>query len=122
MKKELAVRDDIETAINANSYENESDTPDWILAKFAMDTLEAASELISARDSWYGISPEPGWCRERIKLSQLIKIWNGIHGRLDTLGFVDLDRAVKAVGVEIENDVSQDQPVAPSVVDGTGGV
>lgn len=114
MEKLIELRDQIGSAINCASYENESDTPDWILAQFAADVLEAGSNLIRARDQWYGITPEPGWCRERIKLSQLIAVWDDIHGRLDSLGFCDLDKALRKQGVLVENDIPQDQPAAPS--------
>lgn len=46
---------EIERTINRYSMENESNTPDWILAVFLCRALESFDEAINARDKWYGI-------------------------------------------------------------------
>ena len=46
--------------INSESVENNSNTPDWILSSFLMDSLKTLETAINLRDKWYGIKPEPG--------------------------------------------------------------
>lgn len=41
-------------AINGCSMENGSDTPDFLLARFLTEQLEAFDRLMRARDEWYG--------------------------------------------------------------------
>lgn len=40
--------------INAYSKENDSDTPDYILASYLMDCLHSFNRTIMARNQWYG--------------------------------------------------------------------
>jgi hypothetical protein len=46
--------DDLEELINKHSLENESDTPDWILAKYIRGCLDAWKDATKSRDQWYG--------------------------------------------------------------------
>jgi len=46
--------------LNCYSRENESNTPDYILAKFMMDCLDAYEMATNRRDKWFGIKPAPG--------------------------------------------------------------
>jgi len=46
-------REDLETLINQHSRENGSDTPDWILAEYLMDCLNAFDLAVSRRSAWY---------------------------------------------------------------------
>ena len=46
----------IKNAINANSKENGSDTPDFILANYMADCLRAFDKCSRAREKWYGKS------------------------------------------------------------------
>jgi hypothetical protein len=46
--------------INEYSKENESNTPDFILAQFIHQSLIAFNEAVNSRDHWYGITPSPG--------------------------------------------------------------
>lgn len=55
----MSLTEEIEAAINRASRENESNTPDWILASYLMGCLEAFEKGIKARDKWYGVSPTP---------------------------------------------------------------
>ncbi len=48
------LRKDIEHAINCNSAENGSDTPDFILAEYLTDCLAAYDRALVAREKWYG--------------------------------------------------------------------
>ncbi len=53
------LRKDIEQAINSNSAENGSDTPDFILAEYLTDCLAAYDRAVTARERWYGRHPVP---------------------------------------------------------------
>ena len=50
----MTLRKEIETAINRNSAENGSDTPDFILAEYLTDCLAAYDKAVSTREAWYG--------------------------------------------------------------------
>lgn len=50
----------IASALNRNSLENGSNTPDFILAEYLTDCLAAFDRAVAARDAWYGIAPSPG--------------------------------------------------------------
>jgi len=45
------LRKEIQLAINRNSAENGSNTPDFVLADYLMDCLEAYNKSVTARDS-----------------------------------------------------------------------
>ena len=50
----------IESVLNVACAENESNTPDWILANYLMCCLKAFNEAAQQRDKWYGVHLEPG--------------------------------------------------------------
>ena len=50
------LQDAIEEAINRNSGENDSNTPDFILAAFLMDCFDAFTKCSRDREQWYGKS------------------------------------------------------------------
>ena len=50
----MSLRKDIETAINRNSVENNSNTPDFLLAEFLMGCLAVFDQTVVAREKWYG--------------------------------------------------------------------
>jgi hypothetical protein len=45
---------DLEKLINNYSLENENDTPDFIIADYLIECLDNYSNIIKARDKWYG--------------------------------------------------------------------
>ena len=51
-KKELM------SLINKASRENESNTPDFILAEFMMGCLIAGEQLVKERDKWFNVKLE----------------------------------------------------------------
>ena len=51
---------ELETLLNGYSEENESNTPDFILAKFMLSCLENFNVATRCRDRWYGVHLEPG--------------------------------------------------------------
>lgn len=52
---------ELEELINRHSLENDSNTPDFVLAAFMQRCLDAYTMATNRRDKWYGINPEPGW-------------------------------------------------------------
>ena len=47
------LRKEIEQAINKNSLENGSDTPDFILAEYLTDCLKAFDKAVVRREEWF---------------------------------------------------------------------
>lgn len=47
---------EIREAINRNSKENQSDTPDYILARYLVSCLDSFSIAVHDRDVWYGFN------------------------------------------------------------------
>ncbi len=52
--------DELTTLLNCYSEENESNTPDFMLAKFMLSCLEAFNVATRERDRWYGVHLAPG--------------------------------------------------------------
>jgi hypothetical protein len=53
--------EELQHLLNMHCVENESNTPDFILAQYLRNCLDAWLEATRARDSWYDITPRPGW-------------------------------------------------------------
>jgi hypothetical protein len=53
-------RDELESLLNRNSCENESNTPDWILANYLSSCLAAFDAAVRKREEWYGRDPNRG--------------------------------------------------------------
>lgn len=51
--KHVSLRVEIEHAINRCSAESGSNTPDFILARFLTDCLEAFDTAVTVRTAWY---------------------------------------------------------------------
>ena len=45
---------ELEQLINKHSLENESGSPDFILAEYLLDALDAYNDAIKKREAWYG--------------------------------------------------------------------
>lgn len=53
--------DEIQAVLNRHSRENQSQTPDFILAQFLASALDAYEVAVNSRDSWYQLSqPQAG--------------------------------------------------------------
>jgi hypothetical protein len=50
---------ELEHLINRHSVENESDTPDFILAQYLRGCLDVWDHTIRERDRWYNFQPWP---------------------------------------------------------------
>lgn len=48
---------ELSALINKHSIEDESNTPDYILAQYIRKVLSAYNECIISRDEWYGFNP-----------------------------------------------------------------
>ena len=56
----MTLRKKLEEAINSVSAENDSNTPDFILADYMMACLAAYDCATVRRDEWYGLKPAVG--------------------------------------------------------------
>lgn len=53
MTKHSQLRTEIEKLINQQSLENESNTPDFILAEYLVDCLRIFDKAVNKRAEWY---------------------------------------------------------------------
>jgi hypothetical protein len=53
-KKDGDFKKELESLINKYSKENDSNTPDFILAQYMSDSLGAFDKAVRSRESWYG--------------------------------------------------------------------
>jgi hypothetical protein len=51
---------ELESLINRHSLENGSNTPDFILAEYLRDCLDAFDIAVTKRSDWYGRHDRPG--------------------------------------------------------------
>lgn len=51
---------ELASLLNRNSKENESNTPDFILANYLLDCLGAFNRVTVNRDKWWGFVPKIG--------------------------------------------------------------
>ena len=50
----MPLQKELESLINCHCAENESDTPDFILAAYLSDCLAAFNRSVNMREAWYG--------------------------------------------------------------------
>lgn len=58
-EKRIRVAKDIAAVLNKHSVENDSNTPDYILAAYLMDCLQGYADAVRCRDEGYGIKTLP---------------------------------------------------------------
>jgi hypothetical protein len=51
---------ELEQLINKHSVENQSNTPDHILAAYILECLQAFNRATALREEWYGRKNRPG--------------------------------------------------------------
>lgn len=51
---------DLAKLINSYSREGESNTPDFLLASYMRQCLDAFNNITKARDAWYDVALSPG--------------------------------------------------------------
>ena len=56
----MSLETDLSSLLNRYSRENDSNTPDFILASYLLKCLNAYEAATVQRDRWYGIAPCPG--------------------------------------------------------------
>lgn len=54
----MSFKEDLEDLINRHSIENDSNTPDFILANYLNNCLINFADAVNARDCWYGKNPK----------------------------------------------------------------
>ena len=54
---------ELELLINKQSRENGSDTPDFLLAEFLSNCLDAYETAVNSRDKWFGVDM---WTHDKI--------------------------------------------------------
>lgn len=50
---------ELESLINRHCIENESNTPDFVLALYIRGCLDAFNQAVKQRELWYGRDPRP---------------------------------------------------------------
>ena len=55
--EKLTFQEELENLINKHSQENGSDTPDFILARYMNDCLDAYNTAVKSRDKHFGYDP-----------------------------------------------------------------
>lgn len=53
-QQQAQFRNDLQGVLNRHCMENESNTPDYILADYLIECLRALDKTINQRESWYG--------------------------------------------------------------------
>lgn len=48
---------ELSALLNRACLENDSNTPDYILAEYLMDVLDAYARVTTKRDEWWGLKP-----------------------------------------------------------------
>jgi len=56
-QEELNFQESLERLVNRFSVENESNTPDFILAEYIRGCLDSWNAAVKSRDAWYGFKP-----------------------------------------------------------------
>lgn len=61
----MVFKEELQFLINKNSKENDSNTPDYILAMYLNDCLNAFNVATQLREAWYGRSTTTGEINEK---------------------------------------------------------
>ncbi len=56
----MTFQEELQRLINRHCAENNSNTPDFVLAKYLSDCLQAFDRAVVRRDRWYGVELRPG--------------------------------------------------------------
>ena len=56
---DLTFEKELEHLINRYSFENPSNTPDFILAQYMKGCLDVFNTAVQQRENWYGRDPRP---------------------------------------------------------------
>lgn len=67
MSTKVEFKKELEQLINRFSLENDSDTPDFILAGYIQGCLETYTETVKKRDEWFGFKPWENLLHDAVK-------------------------------------------------------
>jgi len=59
-KKETKFKKELSSLLNCHCVENESNTPDFILAQYLIGCLRSFETAVQQREKWYDTYLEPG--------------------------------------------------------------
>ena len=59
----MSLLTELETVINRYSVENQSDTPDFILAEYLQGCLDNYAVTVKKRDKWFGVDM---WAKDKL--------------------------------------------------------
>lgn len=57
LEKEISLEKELSALLSKYSVENESDTPDFILAAYLLSCLDTYNLTVKARDKWFDFDP-----------------------------------------------------------------
>lgn len=57
-EKRVALHKGIQTLVNSLSLENESNTPDWVIADYLVECLDVWNRTTDTRERYYGRTAE----------------------------------------------------------------
>jgi len=81
---------ELASLIDRYNLENESNTPDFILASYLNHCLKVFAETTKNREHWFGVELEPGVERSNSKKEIAVEILKDIeenvHAQIDSLG------------------------------------
>ena len=75
-EEEGSLSEDLQGVLNKHSAENQSNTPDYILAHFVTGVLDSYNEAVRQRDNWYDINPQPGKAFESLSGQKAVPLHN----------------------------------------------
>ena len=56
-KEAETIKKELSDVINKHCKENDSDTPDYLLAQYLMGCLDNYAQTVKARDKWFSFDP-----------------------------------------------------------------
>lgn len=79
MNEQKTFEQELQSLINRHSVENQSDTPDFILASYLTGCLQMYNNAVMKRDKWFSVDM---WAKDKIaKVEKPKEERNFTHGR-----------------------------------------
>jgi hypothetical protein len=75
--KEEQFAKELESVISKYSQENNSNTPDFILAEYLVNSLANFNYVSNMREKWYGVKHVPGQTPSLEKIKEKLGVWVG---------------------------------------------
>lgn len=70
MSEHTPFQKELESLINRHCKENESNTPDFILAQYLGSCLSVFNQAVQQRESWYGRDGRPSFTGQALNESE----------------------------------------------------